>query len=163
MSRTRLNIWMEASLFHTNWYDVPLIPFFTEIGKWISRQHAITNAGDQKATIKLCRSEISHVLIRKTGEIHCYTFCSSLKIKMALFVMCVRTLQGGSDPVLGVEMASTGEVACFGSDAHEAFLKALCSTGFKLPEKRIGICERENAHYHVSKLPSCIDLSNNWL
>ena len=46
---------------------------------------------------------------------------------------------GGSDPVLGVEMASTGEVACFGSDAHEAFLKALMSTGFRLPEKSIAI------------------------
>merc|ERR1711865_1175438 len=43
----------------------------------------------------------------------------------------------GADPVLGVEMASTGEVACFGADKHEAFLKALMSTGFKLPEKNI--------------------------
>jgi len=46
---------------------------------------------------------------------------------------------GGSDPVLGVEMASTGEVACFGSDAHEAFLKAMMSTGFKIPKKRIAL------------------------
>jgi carbamoyl-phosphate synthase (ammonia) len=43
----------------------------------------------------------------------------------------------GADPVLGVEMASTGEVACFGADKHEAFLKALLSTGFKLPEKPV--------------------------
>mmetsp|Transcript_44556 Transcript_44556/g.90012 ORF Transcript_44556/g.90012 Transcript_44556/m.90012 type:complete len:1247 (-) Transcript_44556:249-3989(-) len=43
----------------------------------------------------------------------------------------------GADPVLGVEMASTGEVACFGADKHEAFLKALLSTGFKLPKKNI--------------------------
>ena len=43
----------------------------------------------------------------------------------------------GADPVLGVEMASTGEVACFGADKHEAFLKALLSTGFKLPEKNV--------------------------
>ena len=43
----------------------------------------------------------------------------------------------GSDPVLGVEMASTGEVACFGANKEEAFLKALLSTGFKLPEKNI--------------------------
>ena len=43
----------------------------------------------------------------------------------------------GSDPVLGVEMASTGEVACFGSSKEEAFMKALLSTGFKLPEKNI--------------------------
>jgi carbamoyl-phosphate synthase (ammonia) len=49
------------------------------------------------------------------------------------------TRLGGADPVLGVEMASTGEVACFGADAHEAFLKALMSTGFTIPEKRIAI------------------------
>src|SRR5438093_10991158 len=39
----------------------------------------------------------------------------------------------GADPVLGVEMASTGEVACLGDDFEEAFLKALLSVGFRLP------------------------------
>jgi len=39
----------------------------------------------------------------------------------------------GADPVLRVEMASTGEVASFGESKHEAFLLALLSTGFKLP------------------------------
>jgi len=43
----------------------------------------------------------------------------------------------GADPVLGVEMASTGEVACFGRDRYEAYLKALVSTGFRLPKKNI--------------------------
>ncbi|KAF4467886.1 hypothetical protein FALBO_5232 [Fusarium albosuccineum] len=43
----------------------------------------------------------------------------------------------GADPVLGVEMASTGEVACFGVDKAEAYLKALMSTGFKIPKKNI--------------------------
>ena len=43
----------------------------------------------------------------------------------------------GADPVLGVEMASTGEVACFGHDKYEAYLKALISTGFKLPKNNI--------------------------
>ncbi|KIV87247.1 protein pyrABCN [Exophiala sideris] len=43
----------------------------------------------------------------------------------------------GADPVLGVEMASTGEVASFGRDRYEAYLKATISTGFKLPEKNI--------------------------
>ena len=43
----------------------------------------------------------------------------------------------GADPVLGVEMASTGEVACFGEDRYEAYLKALMSTGFQLPRKNI--------------------------
>ena len=43
----------------------------------------------------------------------------------------------GADPVLGVEMASTGEVACFGRDKYEAYIKALISTGFKLPRSNI--------------------------
>merc|ERR1712157_92863 len=46
----------------------------------------------------------------------------------------------GSDPVLGVEMASTGEVACYGANKNEAFLKSLLATGFKMPEKNILIC-----------------------
>ena len=39
----------------------------------------------------------------------------------------------GADPTLGVEMASTGEVACFGKSVPEAFIQALLATGFKLP------------------------------
>ena len=43
----------------------------------------------------------------------------------------------GADPVLGVEMASTGEVACLGKDVYEAFLKAILSVGFVIPKKSI--------------------------
>ena len=43
----------------------------------------------------------------------------------------------GSDPILGVEMTSTGEVACLGDDFNEAFLKSLISVGFKIPKKTI--------------------------
>ena len=43
----------------------------------------------------------------------------------------------GADPVTGVEMASTGEVACFGDDMYEAFLKAMISVGFQLPKKNV--------------------------
>jgi carbamoyl-phosphate synthase large subunit len=39
----------------------------------------------------------------------------------------------GADPTLGVEMASTGEVACLGWDFDEAFLKALIAVGFRFP------------------------------
>lgn len=38
---------------------------------------------------------------------------------------------------MGVEMVSTGEVACFGSNRYEAYLKGLLSTGFALPQKAI--------------------------
>ncbi|MCX6564638.1 MAG: carbamoyl-phosphate synthase (glutamine-hydrolyzing) large subunit [Candidatus Aminicenantes bacterium] len=43
----------------------------------------------------------------------------------------------GADPTLGVEMASTGEVACLGEDVHEAFLKSLLSAGYSLPRRSI--------------------------
>ncbi|NXU59007.1 PYR1 protein, partial [Turnix velox] len=43
----------------------------------------------------------------------------------------------GADVVLGVEMTSTGEVACFGENRCEAYLKAMLSTGFKIPKKNI--------------------------
>ncbi|GER87002.1 carbamoyl-phosphate synthase (glutamine-hydrolyzing) [Dictyobacter vulcani] len=43
----------------------------------------------------------------------------------------------GADPVLGVEMASTGEVACFGQDLEEAYLKAMLASGGTVPRKGI--------------------------
>ena len=43
----------------------------------------------------------------------------------------------GSDPVIGVEMSSTGEVACLGDDFNEAFLKSMLSTGHKIPQKGV--------------------------
>jgi carbamoyl-phosphate synthase/aspartate carbamoyltransferase len=41
----------------------------------------------------------------------------------------------GADPMLGVEMASTGEVACFGESEQEAFLNSMLSAGFRLPSR----------------------------
>ncbi|KAF0150561.1 MAG: carbamoyl-phosphate synthase large subunit [Ignavibacteria bacterium] len=43
----------------------------------------------------------------------------------------------GADPTTGVEMASTGEVACLGEDFDEAFLKALTSVGYRFPIKSV--------------------------
>jgi len=43
----------------------------------------------------------------------------------------------GADPVTRVEMASTGEVACFGQNPHEAFLLASFSANFKLPKRTV--------------------------
>ena len=45
----------------------------------------------------------------------------------------------GADPILRVEMASTGEVACFGEDVEEAYLKAILATGGSIPQKGIFI------------------------
>ncbi len=43
----------------------------------------------------------------------------------------------GADPLLGVEMMSTGEVGCFGDDLHEALLHGLVATGFRFPARGI--------------------------
>jgi carbamoyl-phosphate synthase large subunit len=46
----------------------------------------------------------------------------------------------GADPFLGVEMASTGEVACFGKDKYQAFWAAIQSTqNFRIPQRGAGV------------------------
>jgi hypothetical protein len=42
----------------------------------------------------------------------------------------------GADPILRVEMSSTGEVAAFGKDRFEAYLKAILATGMHYPSKK---------------------------
>ena len=42
-----------------------------------------------------------------------------------------------ADPVLGVDMASTGEVGCLGQDTSCALLKAMLSVGYRIPQKGI--------------------------
>lgn len=42
-----------------------------------------------------------------------------------------------ADPVLGVDMASTGEVGCLGDDTSTALLKSMLSVGYRIPEKNI--------------------------
>ena len=48
-----------------------------------------------------------------------------------------------ADPILGVDMASTGEVGCIGDDYPEAILKALLSVGFDIPKKSILVSSGE--------------------
>ena len=43
----------------------------------------------------------------------------------------------GADPVLGVDMASTGEVGCIGTDSAEALIKAMVSVGNRIPAKAV--------------------------
>lgn len=57
-------------------------------------------------------------------------------VKVAQFSFARLT---GADPILHVEMGSTGEVACFGKDLEEAFLKAELAVGGKIPKKGIFI------------------------
>ncbi|WP_313382125.1 carbamoyl-phosphate synthase (glutamine-hydrolyzing) large subunit [Proteiniphilum saccharofermentans] len=48
-----------------------------------------------------------------------------------------------TDPVLGVDMSSTGEVGCIGEDFSDAILKSMLSVGYKIPEKGILISSGE--------------------
>jgi carbamoyl-phosphate synthase large subunit len=43
----------------------------------------------------------------------------------------------GADPVLGVDMSSTGEVGCLGDDASEAVLKSMLAVGQRIPKKAV--------------------------
>ena len=43
----------------------------------------------------------------------------------------------GADPVLGVDMASTGEVGCLGDDTNEALLKSMLSVGHRIPKRSV--------------------------
>ncbi|WP_436413916.1 carbamoyl-phosphate synthase (glutamine-hydrolyzing) large subunit [Petrimonas sp.] len=47
------------------------------------------------------------------------------------------------DPILGVDMASTGEVGCIGDDFNEAILKSMLSVGYNIPKKGILISSGE--------------------
>ena len=64
-----------------------------------------------------------------------------LKVRPPMFKVGVKVPQfsfmqlEGADPLLGVEMQSTGEVACFGENFFDAYCKALASSGYKIPKE----------------------------
>ena len=59
-----------------------------------------------------------------------------------------------ADPVLGVDMSSTGEVGCIGDDYYEAILKAMLSVGYKIPQKAVLISSGD-IRSKVELLNSC--------
>jgi len=66
----------------------------------------------------------------------------------------------GADPVLSVEMASTGEVGCLGEDIYEAFLKAVLSVGYCYPERGVLLSVGgQKARYDM--LDPMMELSSN--
>lgn len=65
-------------------------------------------------------------------ETYAYPIHSVVKVPQFSFAR----LQG-ADPVLHVEMTSTGEVGCFGQDREEAYLKSLLSVGLPIPKKTV--------------------------
>ena len=63
-----------------------------------------------------------------------------------------------ADPVLGVDMSSTGEVGCLGDDTDCAILKSMLSVGLRIPEKSILISSGD-AHQKASLLEPCRKLA----
>ena len=66
---------------------------------------------------------------------------------------------GSADPVLGVDMASTGEVGCIGDTMDEALLKSMISVGHKIPRKAI-LISSGNAIQKADMLTACHKLVN---
>ena len=65
-----------------------------------------------------------------------------------------------ADPILGVDMASTGEVGCIGDDFNEALLSSLIAVGTTIPEKNIMVSSGD-AKSKVSLLEPCRELQEN--
>jgi carbamoyl-phosphate synthase large subunit len=63
---------------------------------------------------------------------HNYRKIQQVGVKVPQFSFMQLT---GADPNLGVEMQSTGEVACFGKNFNDAFMKALVAAGYQIPRK----------------------------
>ncbi len=65
-----------------------------------------------------------------------------------------------ADPVLGVDMASTGEVGCIGHQFDDALLTAMLSVGYRIPEKTIMVSSGESKS-KVAMLDACLLLAKN--
>lgn len=65
-----------------------------------------------------------------------------------------------ADPILGVDMSSTGEVGCIGADFEEALLNSLLSVGYKIPKKGI-LVSSGDIRGKVDLLEACKLLSAN--
>lgn len=65
-----------------------------------------------------------------------------------------------ADPVLGVDMASTGEVGCIGHQFDDALLTAMLSVGYRVPEKNIMVSSGESKS-KVAMLDACRLLAKN--
>jgi carbamoyl-phosphate synthase large subunit len=65
-----------------------------------------------------------------------------------------------ADPVLGVDMASTGEVGCIGHQFDDALLTAMLSVGYRIPEKNIMVSSGESKS-KVAMLDACLLLAKN--
>ncbi|MCF0208205.1 MAG: carbamoyl-phosphate synthase (glutamine-hydrolyzing) large subunit [Bacteroidaceae bacterium] len=65
-----------------------------------------------------------------------------------------------ADPVLGVDMASTGEVGCIGEDTNTALLKSMLSVGHRIPEKNI-LLSTGTAKQKVAMLSAAKQLIDN--
>ena len=93
--------------------------------------------------IELATKAILGIKVKKVGiDIN---FLDHVGIKASQFSF---SRLKGADPLPSVEMASTGEVGCFGEDVFEALIKSVISTGMKLPEKNILISVSEDKNLY---------------
>ncbi|XP_066960303.1 multifunctional protein CAD isoform X3 [Macrobrachium rosenbergii] len=79
-----------------------------------------------------CATQV--IVGEKVAPVNVLRGCGRVGVKVPQFSF---SRLAGADVMLGVEMASTGEVACFGENRYEAYLKAMISTGFVIPQRSI--------------------------
>jgi carbamoyl-phosphate synthase large subunit len=80
-------------------------------------------------------AEATRRMLGVTGGVNCASLdLDHVGVKVPMFSFA---RLAGVDPMLGVEMASTGEVGCLGDDLQEALLSALAAAGFRIPRKGV--------------------------
>eukprot|EP00658_Telonema_sp_P-2_P000660 TRINITY_DN10240_c0_g1_i3.p1 TRINITY_DN10240_c0_g1~~TRINITY_DN10240_c0_g1_i3.p1 ORF type:complete len:1337 (+),score=396.60 TRINITY_DN10240_c0_g1_i3:228-4238(+) len=136
---------MELKVIECNLRASRSVPFVSKtIGNDLIRAATIAMLGEdqlQDSTLPTLHSPV-----RPTEYV-------GIKVPMFSF-----TRLRGADPRLSVEMASTGEVACFGADVHEAYLKGLMATRFKLPRPGSNILLSLQDENFASMIHSIYDL-----
>jgi len=134
-----------VGVIETNLRASRSVPFVSKVlgVDFIKRATACIVGADTEVPEPKCDTKLSHVGVK----------CPQFSFQRLL----------GADPVLGVEMRSTGEVACFGETVEEAYLKSLTSAHFKVPPKgsRIMLCARDKINGDLDGAMALVnDLAN---
>jgi len=134
-----------VGVIETNLRASRSVPFVSKVlgVDFIKRATACIVGADTEVPEPKCDTKLSHVGVK----------CPQFSFQRLI----------GADPVLGVEMRSTGEVACFGETVEEAYLKSLTSAHFKVPPKgsRIMLCARDKINGDLDGAMALVnDLAN---
>ncbi len=105
--------------------------------------------------IELATQAMLGLEVEKPGKSSFDLDCVGIKASQFSFTRLAK-----ADPVLGVDMTSTGEVGCLGAHFDDALLTSMLSVGYRIPEKRV-LVSSGNSKSKVELLDACKLLAQN--